>query len=188
MRELRDFRMTCPPEVLTAGPEPKSPEMARAVVSEAAAPTETHRNRHDRMIAEVAGRVSSMMGFGRLPERDSHTIGELADHFRVTLRTLRFYDQSGLLRPARDGTRRLYSRSDVHRLEIIISLRELEASLGAIKALMSRLDQLRDSETMVAAIEGQLVAIAAANHQRIEELGRLNRRIDRTISHLARRN
>lgn len=180
--------MSCPPEVPTTEPGLQPSEMARAVPAEGTAPTETHRNRHDRMIAEVAARVGASSGFGRLPERDSHTIGELADHFRVTLRTLRFYDQSGLLRPARDGTRRLYSRSDVHRLEIIISLREMEASLGAIKALMARLDQLRDFDAMMAAIEGQLVAITTANRERVEEMGRLNRRIDRTIAHLARRN
>ena len=41
-----------------------------------------------------------------------YSIGELSKEFDVTLRTLRFYEDKGLLNPNRRGTTRLYSRRD----------------------------------------------------------------------------
>jgi len=43
----------------------------------------------------------------------SWTIGEMARDFRVSLRTLRFYEDRGLLHPRRNGTSRLYSGATV---------------------------------------------------------------------------
>ena len=46
----------------------------------------------------------------------SFTIGDLAREFGVTLRTLRFYEDRGLLSPRRDGTARIYDLRDRDRL------------------------------------------------------------------------
>ena len=143
--------------------------------------------RNTRLISEIAARLSAVMDFGEVEELELYTIGQLADYLKVSLRTLRFYEQSGLLRPVREGNRRLYSRRDLDQLRVIVTLRELEASLGAIKALMTRLKDLDDVGAMIAAIEDMLQASAASNQERIGELQRLNGKIESTLGVLTRR-
>jgi len=60
------------------------------------------------------------------------TIGQMADHYKITLRTLRFYESSGLIHPKRFGTKRLYSALDRQRLEMILRGRQLGFSLAEI--------------------------------------------------------
>ena len=55
-------------------------------------------------------------------------IGDLARQFGVSLRTLRFYEDKGLLKPRRDGVTRLYTRRDKARLQLIL----LYAILGSV--------------------------------------------------------
>ena len=67
-------------------------------------------------------------------------VGELATQAGVSVRTLRHYDQIRLLSPARrsESGYRLYSTSDVARLQQIRSLRALGFSLEEIRALLDR--------------------------------------------------
>jgi DNA-binding transcriptional MerR regulator len=48
------------------------------------------------------------------------TITELADEFGITLRTLRFYEEHGLLTPERRGTQRVFRPGDRVRLELVL--------------------------------------------------------------------
>lgn len=48
------------------------------------------------------------------------TISELAQEFGVTTRTIRFYEEKGLIHPLRDGQRRLYSPADRVRIKLIL--------------------------------------------------------------------
>jgi DNA-binding transcriptional MerR regulator len=50
----------------------------------------------------------------------SYSIRDLASEFDVTTRTIRFYEEKGLLRPRREGTRRVYSPSDRTKLRLIL--------------------------------------------------------------------
>lgn len=70
-----------------------------------------------------------------------HTIGEIARKFGVTLRTLRFYQEKGLLTPARDGTTRLYCDEDVERIEKIVQWRAAGISVSDIANLLKLLDR-----------------------------------------------
>lgn len=65
-------------------------------------------------------------------------IGELARHSGVTVRTLRHYDQIGLLRPGErtDGDHRLYSEAEVRTLHQIQTLRTLGLSLDQIRGAL----------------------------------------------------
>ena len=63
-------------------------------------------------------------------------IGDLAREFSVTLRTLRFYEDRGLLKPERRGTTRLYSRRDRVRLRLILLAKTLGFSLTEAKQLI----------------------------------------------------
>jgi DNA-binding transcriptional MerR regulator len=50
----------------------------------------------------------------------THTISELAQEFGVTTRTIRFYEEKGLVSPMREGQKRLYSNSDRVRIKLIL--------------------------------------------------------------------
>ena len=63
-------------------------------------------------------------------------IGDLAKKFDVTLRTLRFYEDKGLLQPKREGSTRLYSRQDVSRLKLIMLGRRVGFSLREVKQML----------------------------------------------------
>jgi DNA-binding transcriptional MerR regulator len=67
-------------------------------------------------------------------------IGEMARKYGVTLRTLRFYEDKGLINPKRDGSTRLYSRRDKARLKLILLGRKVGFSLRDVKQMMDLYD------------------------------------------------
>jgi DNA-binding transcriptional MerR regulator len=67
-------------------------------------------------------------------------IGEMAKKYGVTLRTLRFYEDKGLLNPQRDGSTRLYTRRDKARLKLILLGRKVGFSLRDVKLMMDLYD------------------------------------------------
>jgi DNA-binding transcriptional MerR regulator len=71
---------------------------------------------------------------------DYTRIGEMAKMFGVTLRTLRFYEDKGLLSPKRDGSTRLYTRRDRARLKLILLGRKVGFSLRDVKQIMDLYD------------------------------------------------
>jgi DNA-binding transcriptional MerR regulator len=74
-------------------------------------------------------------------------IGEVAERTGVTQRTLRFYEEKGLLRPPSrmDGGFRLYSESDVGRVEQVRKLQNLlGVTLAEIKEMVDAEEILRE--------------------------------------------
>jgi len=73
---------------------------------------------------------------GGAPDDRDMTIGETARAFGVSLRTLRFYEDRGLIRPRREGAARYYSGGDRRRLEMIFTGKRLGFTLGEIADLI----------------------------------------------------
>lgn len=71
---------------------------------------------------------------------DSYGIAELAREFDITTRTVRFYEDKGLLSPERDGQRRIYGPRDRVRLKLIMRGKRLGLSLDEIGELMDLYD------------------------------------------------
>ena len=71
----------------------------------------------------------------RDPQR-IYSIAELAREFAVTARTIRFYEDEGLIKPRRQGLQRLYSVGDRARLGWILRGKRLGFSLAEIKQLL----------------------------------------------------
>ncbi|HEY4191391.1 MAG TPA: MerR family DNA-binding transcriptional regulator [Mesorhizobium sp.] len=71
---------------------------------------------------------------------DLARIGEMAKIFGVTLRTLRFYEDKGLLNPKREGSTRLYTRRDRARLKLILLGRKIGFSLRDVKQMIDLYD------------------------------------------------
>src|SRR5437870_3565242 len=67
-------------------------------------------------------------------------VGDLARRCGVSVRTLHFYEQAGLLEPSRQlsSGHRVYSSRDVVRLQQIVSLKQIGMSLGEIKEHLSQ--------------------------------------------------
>jgi len=59
----------------------------------------------------------------------TYSISDLAQEFGVTTRTIRFYQEKGLLDPRREGTRRIYSAGDRTKLRLILRGKRLGLSL-----------------------------------------------------------
>lgn len=75
------------------------------------------------------------------PNPDRHyTIGELAEIFGITTRTIRFYEARGLLSPQRLGANRIYSRRDKARLTLILRGKNLGFSLEDIAEYLALYD------------------------------------------------
>jgi DNA-binding transcriptional MerR regulator len=71
----------------------------------------------------------------RRPER-TFTIRQLCQEFKVTPRALRFYEDKGLLAPAREGLNRIYSHRDRVRLTLILHGKRVGLSLAEIREIL----------------------------------------------------
>ncbi|MDX1302885.1 MerR family DNA-binding transcriptional regulator [Photobacterium sp.] len=67
-------------------------------------------------------------------------ISELAKEFDITTRSIRFYEDMGLLHPARRGNIRIYQRRDKIRLKLILRGKRLGFSLAEIRELFELYD------------------------------------------------
>ena len=82
------------------------------------------------------------------PAQNEFTITDLATEFGITLRALRFYEGRGLLAPARDGRKRLFSRADRDRLALILKGKKLGFTLGEISQMIEAQDGTANQHTM----------------------------------------
>lgn len=77
-------------------------------------------------------------------QRRTYAIGELARMFEVTPRTIRFYEQEGLLAPERRGQTRIYHEKDRVRLKLTLRGKRLGFSLAEIREVIEMYDALPD--------------------------------------------
>lgn len=82
-------------------------------------------------------------------------IGEVAEQTNLSLRTIRYYEEVGLVQPSARtaGGFRLYSESDVARLRLIRRMKPLDFSLDEMKDVLEALDTLEDPTSDAAARE-----------------------------------
>jgi DNA-binding transcriptional MerR regulator len=107
----------------------------------------------------------------------TYTIGELAEEFGITARTLRVYEEEGLLDPKREGTRRIYNERNRVRLRLILRGKRLGWSLSEIRESFDLYDSSR-GET------GQLEAMLEKLRQRRESLLAQREDIDNALRDL----
>jgi len=70
-----------------------------------------------------------------------YSIGDLAKEFNLTYRSLRFYEQLGILTPERDGTVRIYDEAQRAKVEIIAAGRDFDLSLASIRTALAQPEQ-----------------------------------------------
>ena len=73
-------------------------------------------------------------------EREQFSISDLTSEFDCTARALRFYEDEGLIAPARVGLTRIYSKRDRARLAWIMRAKNVGFSLGEIREMIDLYD------------------------------------------------
>ena len=74
----------------------------------------------------------------------TYTISAVAEQFEIHPQTLRLYEREGLLKPSRsEGNTRLYTDSDLARLEVILSLtRDLGVNLAGVEIILNMREKM----------------------------------------------
>jgi len=101
---------------------------------------------------------------------DSYSISELAKEFGVTTRTIRFYEDQGLLSPARAGATRVFSNRDRVRLKLALRGKRLGFSLAEIRELFELYDVSRDEKKQLEAFLVRLERRRALLEQQREDI------------------
>lgn len=118
---------------------------------------------------------------------DTWGIADLASEFGVTTRTIRFYEDKGLVTPERQGQRRIYHLRDRVRLQLIMRGKRLGFSLDEIRAMIDMydadptevaqlelfLDKLRERETQLKAQREDIDLVLAEIADRVSQCEKL---------------
>ena len=73
------------------------------------------------------------------------SISDLAREFAITPRTIRFWEDQGILAPQREGSKRIFTRRDRARLKMALRGKRLGLSLAEIFELLGMYDGARNS-------------------------------------------
>lgn len=92
------------------------------------------------------------------------TISELAHEFSVTPRTIRFYEDRGIVSPKREGRTRVYSARDRTRLKLALRGKRLGLGLDEIGSLIDMYDGPGDTVTQLR----EYLAVLAQHRQVLE--------------------
>ena len=119
----------------------------------------------------------------------TYTISALAQEFDITSRTLRFYEEKGMLNPARCGQQRIYSAGDRVALKLILRGKRLGFSLQESSDIINmyqpggqNIEQLETLVTGIRQKKDQLLAkqrdivsalqdLEASEHQCLQAIG-----------------
>lgn len=117
-----------------------------------------------------------------------YTISELASEFDITPRTIRFYEEKGLLNPERDGQKRLFSTADRVRLQLILrgkrcglSLEESRDIIDMYEPGQNNAEQLHSLLGKIEQRRGILQAQLADLRQMLRELDEVQARCEQAL-------
>jgi len=108
---------------------------------------------------------------------DLHGIQQVANELGISMRTMRFYEDKGLIEPRRVGTTRIYTRREVGRMQLILRGKRLGFTLRDIKTFLDLYDA--DPQHVE-----QMRALADRVRERIDELEQHRVAIEQTLAEL----
>jgi len=111
------------------------------------------------------------------------TISEMAKHYGLTLRALRFYEARGLIKPYRFGGARFYTARDRARLTLVLAAKQMGFTLSETADMLGKtVDGEADLplspsavSSQITFLESQRTAIEGALSQLRERLERMSR-------------
>jgi DNA-binding transcriptional MerR regulator len=107
----------------------------------------------------------------------TYTISELAREFDITTRTIRFYEEKGLINPRREGQKRIYSAADRVRIKLILRGKRIGMTLSESAEVIDLYDPGNNNTH-------QLKALISSVNERREKLRQQQRDIDEMLSRL----
>src|SRR5512146_2076043 len=133
---------------------------------------------------------ATMIADLRRPHR-TYTIRQLCQEFKCTPRALRFYEDKGLLCPAREGLNRVYNYKDRARLQLILRGKRVGLALAEIGEILDLYEvddggaqqaakSLREFQERIVALENQRVDIDSAIRELKEGCEALEQRLAQT--------
>ena len=142
--------------------------------------------------AATRGHGEKNMAKGR--SKAAYMISAVAEQYEIHPQTLRLYEREGLLRPSRsEGNTRLYTDSDLERLEVILHLtRDLGVNLAGVEIILNMREKMsemqRQIETFVSDLNREFAAQARGAVAGSEQRNTLIRVVDSTsMKNLSRR-
>jgi DNA-binding transcriptional MerR regulator len=124
-------------------------------------------------------------------EARTWTIAELAQEFGVTHRTIRFYEDRGLLTPQRRGTHRVYHPRDRVRLALVLRGKRLGFDLSQIRRIVDMYDEAPGEAGQLSYLLDQIDARRGELEQRradiettLAELDDVERRVRQALATL----
>ena len=111
-----------------------------------------------------------------MPDK-TYTISDLAQEFGVTTRTIRFYEEKGLVTPLREGQKRLYSPADRVRIKLILRGKRIGMTLQECVDFIDMYDPEHDNDDQLHSL------IDDVKHRR-EKLQQQKKDIDDMLSGL----
>jgi len=106
-----------------------------------------------------------------LPGKEiTYSISELAHEFDITPRTIRYYEDEGLITPTREGQTRIYSHKDKIRLKLTLRGKRLGFILAEIRELFDMYDTDRSSKTQLHSMIQLINAKRQSLHQQLEDI------------------
>jgi len=100
----------------------------------------------------------------------TYSIGELAREFDITTRSIRFYEDQGLILPSRQGQTRIYNQRDRVRLKLILRGKRLGFSLAETGRLFELYDADKSSATQLKTIMDLIANKKNDLNQQLEDI------------------
>ncbi len=100
----------------------------------------------------------------------NYSITQLAKEFGVTTRTIRHYEDRGLLNPGREGMNRIFSNRDRVRLKLALRGKRLGFSLNDIRELFELYDSAKDEKKQLEEFLAKLEKRRAILEQQREDV------------------
>jgi DNA-binding transcriptional MerR regulator len=117
------------------------------------------------------------LGIGKNPVAEYFTISDLTKEFGVSTRTVRFYEDEGLIKPVRRGRTRLFRPSDRRLLSFILRGKRLGFSIAQIREILQMYKEPPGEA-------GQLQLLVARVEEKRAELVQKRKDIEETLREL----
>lgn len=113
-----------------------------------------------------------------MTKKPSFTISQLAEEFGITTRTIRFYEEKGLLSPRRNGQARIYSAADRTKLKLILRGKRLGLSLHESLDLIEMYQPDHDNSDQLKQLIAKINEKRELLKQQFEDLNTMMRDLD----------
>ncbi|GGO81300.1 liu genes regulator [Marinobacterium nitratireducens] len=114
-----------------------------------------------------------------MTDETTYSISDLSQEFDITTRSIRFYEDQGLLSPQRRGQTRIYSRQDRVRLKLILRGKRLGFSLNECRELLELYDHTTSgSEMQLQLLLTRITERRAVLEQQLKDIELMQRELD----------